>query len=725
MTTGALDLVNRADGSNGRIIHLLGGSLSISADGTKVAFLSYESDVDPDVEVAPDPEVLHAYVRDLETGSTELVDCIDGDPCAPAPGGVSNDGIDMSGDGRYVLIHRADAPGGACIDRPELDYACTQFYVRDMVSRTTTLASRADGVDGPPANSYVSTAYLSDDGRHVAFDTAATNLEPELPANTPWLSYEWTYVRDLDGATTTLVSRADGADGHAADTGAHANGISADGSKVMFGAFDDSLAGFPKDAGFEAFVRDVEDSRTELVSRRDGGFGLPAATATDGTSTGWGDISAGGDFVVFSSSDLSLTGDPDPEESHVFRRQITGDPAPPEVGEKVQLAPEEGPVVVKIPDSPFFEQLERGTQVPTGSIIDATDGALEIRSESPFPEEPERHMVWSGGRFVTDQASSAEALTQSILSGPLLDCDTPDRLTPAGLKQFNGRPPAGIPIPGRKLWGHGGKGHQSKGGKSSASVRGTEWLVWDTCDGETVTYVVEGRVEVEDDDRARTVFVDPGELYVAPGPPDAAITQGPAGTTSDSSPSFWFDSGEPWEGYECRLDERVWSDCASPWTGASLGSGPHAFSVRAVDGNGSVPVPGATRAFRVDPSAAAGPTSTDSRPPQTKIVAGPGRRSTAKRNAKVSFRFAADEADSSFQCKMDDSKWKRCSSLMPTRSESAGIGSRFGRSMPPETSTPLRTGGQFESADPAEHPGCADRGSRHRQWQQGKGHLPY
>ena len=405
MTTGALDLVNRADGSNGRIIHLLGGSLSISADGTKVAFLSYESDVDPDVEVAPDPEILHAYVRDLETGSTELVDCIDGDPCAPAPGGVSNDGIDMSADGRYVLIHRADAPGGACIDRPELDYACTQFYVRDMVSRTTTLASRADGVDGPPANSYVSTAYLSDDGRHVAFDTAATNLEPELPANTPWLSYEWTYVRDLDGATTTLVSRADGADGHAADTGAHANGISADGSKVMFGAFDDSLAGFPKDAGFEAFVRDVEDSRTELVSRRDGGFGLPAATATDGTSTGWGDISAGGDFVVFSSSDLSLTGDPDPEESHVFRRQITGDPAPPEVGEKVQLAPEEGPVVVKIPDSPFFEQLERGTQVPTGSIIDATDGALEIRSEIAV-SRASPNATWSGpaAEFVTDQA---------------------------------------------------------------------------------------------------------------------------------------------------------------------------------------------------------------------------------------------------------------------------------------------------------------------------------
>ncbi|MFN8152406.1 MAG: hypothetical protein U0R24_14950 [Solirubrobacterales bacterium] len=514
-------------------------------------------------------------------------------------------------------------------------------------------------------------AYLSGDGRHVAFDTASTNLGAELPPNNQYLGMQWTYVRDLDAATTKLVSRADGLDGAAAATGAFVQGISRDGDDVIFASTDDALAGFPRDNGLEAFVRHVGAGRTELVSRRDGGFGIPSETSPDGTTSGYGAISAGGDFVVFSSSDPALTGVPGFETSHVFRRQITGEPAPPVVDEKVQLHPDDGAVEVQIPGSPYFEELERGTQVPLGSVIDAGDGALEILSEDPDPEEPLRHMVWSDGEFVTDQESDGEQLSEAILDGPLLDCDNPERITPRQLREMGGHPGEDVVIPGRKLWGKGGKGHKSKGGKSSASVRGTEWLVWDTCDGRTVTYVVEGRVEVRDFERGRTVFVNPGEIYVAPGPPDTAITNGPSGTVTNSTPSFWFDAGEVWSDHLCRIDEASWVACSSPWTSPELQPGVHTFSVRASDDAGSTGVEPAIRAFRVDREAVPDPDppvfepptrDLDTRAPRTRITSGPEERLTVKRAADVRFRFSADEEGSTFQCRLDDSGWRRCTS---------------------------------------------------------------
>ncbi|MFN8152405.1 MAG: hypothetical protein U0R24_14945 [Solirubrobacterales bacterium] len=148
MTTGGLELVNRADGPDGDPVWRVGTALSISADGTKVAFVSYDAGIDPDVTIPPNADVLHVYVRDLEAGTTEFADCMGGDPCTPSPGNRSNHSIQLSDSGRYVLFDTYEEPRPSCIDRPELDYACSQFYVRDMQERTTTLVSRADGVNG-------------------------------------------------------------------------------------------------------------------------------------------------------------------------------------------------------------------------------------------------------------------------------------------------------------------------------------------------------------------------------------------------------------------------------------------------------------------------------------------------------------------------------------------------------------------------------------------------
>ena len=64
----------------------------------------------------------------------------------------------------------------------------------------------------------------------------------------------------------------------------------------------------------------------------------------------------------------------------------------------------------------------------------------------------------------------------------------------------------------RKLWGDGKGKFRTRGRYSAATVRGTIWLVQDSCDG-TLTRVRQGVVSVRD--RKRTVLVRAGRSYLA------------------------------------------------------------------------------------------------------------------------------------------------------------------------------------------------------------------
>ena len=66
----------------------------------------------------------------------------------------------------------------------------------------------------------------------------------------------------------------------------------------------------------------------------------------------------------------------------------------------------------------------------------------------------------------------------------------------------------------RRLWGDGKGRFRTKGEFSSATVRGTRWLVEDRCDG-TLTRVTKGKVAVRDFVRKRTVIVRAGKQYLA------------------------------------------------------------------------------------------------------------------------------------------------------------------------------------------------------------------
>ena len=65
-----------------------------------------------------------------------------------------------------------------------------------------------------------------------------------------------------------------------------------------------------------------------------------------------------------------------------------------------------------------------------------------------------------------------------------------------------------------KLWGNGKGKFRTNGKYSSATVRGTIWLVEDRCEG-TFTKVTRGTVQVRDLKRKKTITIKAGHSYLA------------------------------------------------------------------------------------------------------------------------------------------------------------------------------------------------------------------
>jgi Tol biopolymer transport system component len=236
-------LVSRADGAAGPAATGDSSTAVISGDGRFVAFYSAADNLSPD----DDNAFFNVFLRDTLLGTTTLISRGNG-PSGPAVDGDSF--IDsISADGRFVAFE-----SNANSLSPDDDNASSHVFVRDTVTGSTTLASRADGVNGAAGNNGSDTAALSADGRFVTFESNATNLSPD--DDNAVLDI---YVRDLERGTTTLVSRATGAAGPVGDASSYTYGfaISADGRFVTFESDADNLS--PDDTNLfeDVFRRDL------------------------------------------------------------------------------------------------------------------------------------------------------------------------------------------------------------------------------------------------------------------------------------------------------------------------------------------------------------------------------------------------------------------------------------------------------------------------------------
>lgn len=91
----------------------------------------------------------------------------------------------------------------------------------------------------------------------------------------------------------------------------------------------------------------------------------------------------------------------------------------------------------------------------------------------------------------------------------------------------------------------------------------------------------------------------------APAAPNTKITSGPSGLDPLRSATFDFKATVGGATFQCSLDGKAWSSCASPKEYTGLALGPHKFRVRALT-KGSVDPTPAVRSFTVEtPQAAA------------------------------------------------------------------------------------------------------------------------
>lgn len=228
----------------------------------------------------------------------------------------------------------------------------------------------------------------------------------------------------------------------------------------------------------------------------------------------------------------------------------------PVLGETLELIPLERKVTFKLPGELSFHRLRRTRLVPVKTLVNTRHGRVAIVAATDFPRAggettggsttttKRRHTVTtttpcdasasvtSGGSlfglslpFATAQAQAATFLSTptrrgefydglfQVLQERFRDAPTVTRLFGA-LRGCDGGKKADDSA-GRLLWGDARGRHVTVGHRSSATVRGTKWLVHDRCDGSTLTRVDHGVVAVRDFSNGATTDVAAGQQHIA------------------------------------------------------------------------------------------------------------------------------------------------------------------------------------------------------------------
>jgi hypothetical protein len=171
------------------------------------------------------------------------------------------------------------------------------------------------------------------------------------------------------------------------------------------------------------------------------------------------------------------------------------------VGETLVAAPVRGRVTVRLPSGQLVN-LGDLAEIPTGSVVDTRRGTVELTSAGA-EGKLDRARLWDG----------LFRATQTKGTRPVTDLKLVEKVD-FGRCPRRGRASAAKKKPRRSLWATGTGTFRTSGRRSANTVRGTTWLVQDTCAG-TLTRVTSGVVQVRDFGRRKTVAVRAGQRYLA------------------------------------------------------------------------------------------------------------------------------------------------------------------------------------------------------------------
>ena len=279
LATGTTQLLDR--GTGGSPSSGGAGNPVISGDGTKVVFESGSPDL-PDADGSD-----HVYLADLETGELTLVDR---DPAGVIGNSSARSGDPSTDGSRVAFISSASNLGAGVNGKPRV-------YVKDLQTGAIFWASVPEDLD--PQKQATQLVTLSGDGRRVAWVDAT----PDFGYGSDGRPH--VYVRDLAAGTTTLAS-VGGSGDPTAEQGDPA--LDADGSHLLF---LESVPGVRR----SPYLRDLAAGTTTplLPGRR---FGAFRAT-----------ISPDGRCIALNSKspDVLASGNPSPDFDHVYMTAVGAD----------------------------------------------------------------------------------------------------------------------------------------------------------------------------------------------------------------------------------------------------------------------------------------------------------------------------------------------------------------------------------------------------------------
>jgi hypothetical protein len=166
----------------------------------------------------------------------------------------------------------------------------------------------------------------------------------------------------------------------------------------------------------------------------------------------------------------------------------------------VVIKPVSGKVKVKLKGSNRFVTLTSADDIPLGSTIDVKAGKLQLSSVPRAGGTPQT-ATFFGGIFKVTQPGGT---TDLKLTEGLASCARRGHASAAAKRKPKTR----------HLWGQGSGSFRTTGRYSAATVRGTKWLVQDSCSG-TLTRVTQGVVNVRDNVRHKTIVLRAGHRYRA------------------------------------------------------------------------------------------------------------------------------------------------------------------------------------------------------------------
>jgi alpha-tubulin suppressor-like RCC1 family protein len=162
--------------------------------------------------------------------------------------------------------------------------------------------------------------------------------------------------------------------------------------------------------------------------------------------------------------------------------------SPPVFGDTMTLQKVSGTVRVKPPGSASFVALGAVSSLPVGTTVDTTQGKVRLTSAADTAGRTQAGLFY-GGEFKTSQRiAEGVGLTVLTLARAPSGCASAAAASVAAGKKKRKKKVS--------LWGDAQGDFQSAGRYASATVRGTKWLVEDSCEGTTVR-VTTGAVRVE------------------------------------------------------------------------------------------------------------------------------------------------------------------------------------------------------------------------------------